>query len=478
MFEIVFIAALSLAAAPRAPLHRTIDVNVGDTTTVTLPSGTELSVKVRRVDVRRDAFRDAVREAKVTVEIDGAAVELVSGNYRLPVTVGVAQVDCPVTKDLYTNANGDAWGLEKDVRLRFWPAGSPWVEPGTFRYPVRQKWFASGTQMANEPTYVDGGEVPSDKTIYYHYGLDIGGAEGLVEVIAATDGLVVSSGLDRLAGHEDTPVSPRYDVVYLLDDRGWYYRYSHMKVIDPEIKIGAKVAMGQRIGLLGKEGGSGGWSHLHFEARARQPSGKWGIEEGYAFIWQSYLEEYKPEVIAVARPHHLVAVGEEVTLDGSRSWSRNGPIRLEWLSAPGNSPRRTYDRPGVYSEVLKATDALGNVAYDFAYVQVSDPKAPADVPPSIQAAYAPTLGISPGDRVTFKVRTFRTTDGQETWNFGDGTPEVKVKSDGNAHVHDPNGFAVTEHSFEKPGDYVVRVSRGNARGQTATAHLWVHVEEK
>ena len=33
------------------------------------------------------------------------------------------------------------------------------------------------------------------------------------------------------AGYEDTPVSPRYDVVYVLDDRGWYYRYSHLHTI-------------------------------------------------------------------------------------------------------------------------------------------------------------------------------------------------------------------------------------------------------
>ena len=63
--------------------------------------------------------------------------------------------------------------------------------------------------MANEPTYVDGGEQPgTSASIYYHYGLDIGGAEGLVDVVAATDGLVVSLGTERLPGYEDTPVGP------------------------------------------------------------------------------------------------------------------------------------------------------------------------------------------------------------------------------------------------------------------------------
>jgi len=46
--------------------------------------------------------------------------------------------------------------------------------------------------MGNEPTYVDGGDEPAKKDIYYHYGFDIGGSEGLVDVVAATDGIVVS----------------------------------------------------------------------------------------------------------------------------------------------------------------------------------------------------------------------------------------------------------------------------------------------
>lgn len=141
--------------------------------------------------------------------------------------------------------------------------------------------------MANDPVYVDGGERADKRSIYYHSGLDIGGSEGLVEVIAATDGLVVSVGDVVFDGHkQDTPVSPRYDVVYLLDGRGWYYRYSHLKEIDKTIVPGRIVTRGDRIGLLGQEGGSGGWSHLHFEIKSRQPSGKWGRQEGYAFLWE------------------------------------------------------------------------------------------------------------------------------------------------------------------------------------------------
>src|SRR5262249_40867355 len=87
-------------------------------------------------------------------------------------------------------------------------------------------------------------------------------AEALVDVVAATDGLVVSSGTAVLDGYEKTPVQPRYDVIYLLDEQGWYYRYSHLHSFDAAVKPGARVKMGHKLGLLGKEGGSGGWSHL------------------------------------------------------------------------------------------------------------------------------------------------------------------------------------------------------------------------
>ena len=399
------------------------------------------------------------------VEVNGQVVELISAIYHLPATVGGVQVDCPITRGYLTNSDHDHWGLTKAARLRFWPAGSPWIEPGTFVYPVRQRWFASATQMANEPTYVDGVEQPARRRIYYHSGLDIGGAEGLVDVVAASAGLVVSAGRAGLPGYERTPVDPRYDVVYVLDDRGWFYRYSHLQSFDAAIKPGQSVVMGQKIGVLGKEGGSGGWSHLHFEIVSRQPSGRWGTQEGYAFLWEAMLREQQPMVIAVARPHHLARVGDRVALDGSRSWSRSGPIaRCDWTFSDGTSaagPRvdRIYDRPGEYSEILKTTDDRGHVAYDFAIVQVLDPRSPDPLPHGIHAAYAPTQNLHPGDLITFKVRTFDTTDGSETWDFGDGSPTVEVHSDGNVKELAPDGYAVTTHRFARPGDYLPRVER-------------------
>lgn len=475
-------AAAAIPAPTRNPTVRVVDLDPGETQTVTLADGASVSVTLRDLKEERDTINQAVRLARVEVTVDGRGVTLESGNYRLPVTIGRVRIDCPITRGYYEKSGSDSWGLVKAARLRLWPAGAPLIEPETFGYPLRQRWLASGSQMANEPVHVDGGELPGNRRIYYHNDLDFGGCEGLTEVVAATDGLVVSARGESLPGYGDTPVRPRYDVVYLLDDRGWYYRYSHFHTIDEMVRPGARVSRGQRMGLLGKEGASGGWAHLHFGIVSRQPSGKWGTQEAYGFVWEAYLREHRPAILAIARPHQVAWTGEPVTLDGSRSWSAAGAIaRYEWTfteggTATGARVARTYARPGTYSEILKVTGADGAVGYDFAFVQVYRRDPPGQLPPSIQAAYAPSFGVKAGQPVTFKVRTFRTTHGEETWDFGDGTAPVRVKSDGNVKALAKDGFAVTEHRFARPGTYLVRVERRNERDEPAVARLAVVVE--
>ena len=460
---------------------RAVDLTLGEAAEVKLANGSVAKVKLVALNEKTDSMAKAVREAKVTIEVNGEKAVLSSANYHLPRLVGGVQVDCPITRGYNANSGEDSWGLEKDARLRLWPAGSPWIEPGTFVYPLKQRWFATMTQFSNEPTYVDGGDKPDRKKIYYHNDLDFGGCEGLTEVIAATDGLVVSVANKTLDGYSLTPVRPRYDVVYLLDERGWYYRYSHLHTIDAAITLGSRVKMGQKIGILGKEGASGGWTHLHFGIKSRQPSGKWGTQEAYAFAWEAYVKEQKPDVIAVARPHHFIRAGETITLDATKSWAATGKIASYlWTFTDGTTSKdasvlRTYNTPGSYSEQLKVTDAAGHTSYDFAIVQVigTDEK---NIPPTIHPTFYPTQHLKPGQPITFKVRTFR-DHGGETWDFGDGTPAVTVTSDGNTKPLAKDGYAITEHAFAKPGDYIVTVQHTNARDERAIAHLWVRVEE-
>ena len=96
--------------------------------------------------------------------------------------------------------------------------------PGAYVYPAKQRWFATDTQMANEPSYVNGSETPSEQKVYYHYGLDIGGAEGLTEVVSTTDGLIVVRGKSALDEYRQSPYTElSYDGVIVLDERGWFH---------------------------------------------------------------------------------------------------------------------------------------------------------------------------------------------------------------------------------------------------------------
>jgi murein DD-endopeptidase MepM/ murein hydrolase activator NlpD len=491
LFAALFLGVLSgqaLAGPPEPTMEpplRTIDVKIGQAQEVQLSNGKKAMVRLLDLIETRDPLRNAVREARVLVDVNGRKVWLTSANYELPRTVAGVQIDCPITKGCLTNSSDDAWGLVADARLRLWPEGSPLVNPGTMVWPLKQRWFASLTQLANEPCYVSGDERPEVRKIYYHYGLDFGGCEGLVEVVvAATDGLVVSARGERLPGYEDSPaVRMRRDVVHLLDARGWYYRYSHLFSIDDAIRPGATVRAGQRLGILGKEGASGGWSHLHFDISCRQPSGKWGCQEAYALVWEAYRRQYQPKLIAVARPHHVAWSGDRVALDAGCSWSAAGKIvRYQWTfhdggQAEGPRVARIYDRPGYYSEILKVTDAAGRVDYDFAMVYVQDRQKPGQLPPTIHVAYAPTFGLKPGDEVTFKVRTFLTTDGEETWDFGDGSPPAKTRSDGNVDHNAKDGYAVLTHRYAKAGHYLVSAERTDRFGQRTTARVQVRIGE-
>ena len=468
------------------PIRVIAELNIGEMKDVELRNGEEVKLKLLQIDVIRDSLRNAIRSANVKVSVDGTEITLSSANYNLPVTIGKVQIDCPVIKQYISNSSQDSWQLNKDARFRLWPKGSPLIKPGTFGYPVKQEWLASMSQSGNEPCFVDWGEKLTDKKIYYHSGHDIGGAEGLDEIVSATSGLVISANNDTLKGYGDFPGDIRMDVVYIVDDRGWYYRYSHLDSTDPAIKPGAFMKMGQRIGFMGKQGGSGGWVHLHFDISYKETAtGDWGVEEAYPYLWESYTLQYNPELIAVARPHYLVWTGQEITLDGRKSRSITGDIvSYEWTFCDGTTAKgavqmKSYKKPGEYSEILKVTDSNGNIDYDFTVIQVYDRNNPEKTIPAIQPAYHPSLNINPGVPVTFLVRTFNTDVSNEIWDFGDGSPQVTVKSETVDRKNYTKGkFAETVHSFSKPGHYIIRVERSDESGQKAIAHLHVIVNNK
>lgn len=475
MLSFLFLSTLcfSLFAQPVI-----VDLGIDESYTYTRADGVEKTIKLLGLHEERDPFRQAVRGGYIEIAVDGQKKRIPVSPYALPQVVNGVKLDAPVSRGyVEKSSKSNIWQFDtaKAARLRFWDPNAPLLEPGTFAYPVEQRWFASDTQMANEPCYVNACDNTSYESIYYHYALDFGGYDLLTRVRAATDGEVISVGEEvkaNVSAEAKHVIRPRYDVVYIRDERGWYYRYSHLSRILPHVKPGERVRMGEWIGLLGKEGASGGWSHLHFGVHDKNGASI----EAFAFAREAYLREHPNTLLAMARPHHLAAVGEPVKLSALNSGGSGAEkLTYKWTFQDGttsNKPvvTKKYDRPGYYSEILHVKDDRGNEDVDFAVVQVlskDDPMNP--LPPAVHVSPYPTFDIKPGQEVYFKVRTFNAQGGKEQWDFGDGA---------SGETCSRNDYATISHHYEKPGLYIVSVTRKSANGTVATGRCKVFVGEK
>ncbi|NOZ20445.1 MAG: hypothetical protein GXP25_05080 [Planctomycetes bacterium] len=97
--------------------------------------------------------------------------------------------------------------------------------------------------------------------------------------------------------------------------------------------------------------------------------------------------------------------------------------------------------------------------------------------------YYPTDHILPGQPIAFKVRTFFTgefevnRDGEELWDFGDGTTATSCSgAPGRGSACADKDFDERWHAYDQPGRYIVTVRRTGKNGLTATAQLRVDVE--
>ena len=198
--------------------------------------------------------------------------------------------------------------------------------------------------------------------------------------------------------------------------------------------------------------------------------------DAYPFIVEAYLNSHPNSLLAVARPHHYVAVGETVKLDGGNSICQGGTITsYQWSfhdgsQAEGPKAEKVYQHPGVYSEILWVKDNRGKTDADFAIVHVMAEKNTMDkLPPSIHVSSYPTEGIKPGTEVFMKTRTFRVQGGKESWDFGDGSTGETCSL---------NDYATISHHYEKAGLYIVTVRRESNNGTAAMTRIKIIVDEK
>ncbi|MFH1377330.1 MAG: PKD domain-containing protein [Planctomycetota bacterium] len=453
-----------------------VSLALGESVVFTTRTGDKKVIRLIAIDEKRDPIRDGIRSAEATVRVGEETRVIPVGGYFLPTVVNGMKLDVTVTRGyLRHNLKADQWRLSdgKDAILRFWDADAPLLEPGTFVYPVRQRFPSPMTQIGNEIVHVNGAEfLPPESPIYYHCCVDIGGYDGKDDVVATVGGqvCVIESLVHPLL--KEKGVTGQDGTLAIFGDDGWIYFYIHLADIKKDVALGSRIEMGEPIGHIGKRGYSGGWSHLHLSVYTMK--GEW--VNAYPFLVEAACREQNISLLAVARPHRFARVGESVAFDGTASFSSSREITgYRWTYsdgtvATGSRATKTYKTPGFYSEILEVEDSDGNKATDVCPVYIVETGADRRItarPATLHAAYHPSLDIRPGTTIDFTLRTVDPgANGRDVWDFGDGQTQETQPSD---------AYVSLNHSYSAAGVFKVTIQHVSDSGFPSSTVLFVVV---
>ncbi len=436
-----------------------IELNVGETYAFKLKTGEPRVIKLISVQEHRDSVVNLMRSAEVRLEIDGKPLELDCQPYVLPTAVAGLRIQADTTA---------GWGkTSKSVQLSVWDAKDPIVDTSRFGPPFRSyRLLSHGTQAYGEPVHLGAGDDdPQGQCFYHDYGFDQAGFEGREEVTSATDGTIALFWPSR----EDLCS------VVVKDPAGFFWEYGHLASVFPETVLDARVVKGQKLGCLGRSGPSGNFSHLHLgsyltraDLDADQRTTRLNL---YPWLVAAYRAQHPEALLAVARPHHLVRAGEEVTFDGKYSIIPAGRRIVEWRwvfhdaqESRAVRAEKAYDRPGAYVAALWIKDEQGDEDVDFCQVKVYSKASPEKAMPHIFMTYTPTLGIAPKQPVNFRFWLQGGVDVPIAVDFGDGT-----------RLADYRSYSEVQHGFDAAGVHVVS-ARCEFEGKPIEQKLKVVVE--
>ena len=300
-------------------------------------------------------------------------------------------------------------------------------------------------QAYNEPVHLgDRDGDPEGQRFYHNYGVDLAGYEGRQKVVSCIAGKVVQ--VERADG-----------TLSIEDDHGFILVYGHLDAILPNITVGSQVARGEWVGMLGRRGTSGNFSHLHVGSYLSEAA----MQAGYMnrnlnlFPWlvTAYQAESPAELLAVARPHHTVRVGESVVFDGSHCLAAGSKIisyRWEFhdgTHTDGPIASKAYDHPGCYVAALWIKDADGRSDVDFCRVKVFSDPVVEPVVPTLFVTCKPA-GVARVDQgVSFRI-----------WPQGDRVDAICVEFGDGVQLLDYQRETAVTHIFTKPGIHVVSVT--------------------
>jgi hypothetical protein len=247
--------------------------------------------------------------------------------------------------------------------------------------------------------------------------------------------------------------------------------------VEPEIVLNAEVALGQKLGKLGKSGPSGNFSHLHLGSYLTRHDVDVDNRDKrlnlYPWLVAAYQARHPKGLLAVARPHRLVLTGEKVAFDGSNSivWGGGRIVERRWVFPDGETiaqtkAEKTFHRPGAYVVALWVKDDRGNEDVDFCQVKVFSQLAAEPAMPHLFMTYTPTEKIQPDQTVSFRF-----------WFQGRGGGPIKVDFGDGTELADYQPYSELRHGFRTPGIHVV-TAQCEAVGNPIMQELKVVVDSK
>ncbi len=444
------------AATIKYSTQRFVYLDIGESCDFQLKNGTQKQVSLLSVKEYDDPVIHLTRRADVKIEIDGKPVELTCAPYVMPTEAGGIRIQADTTS---------AWlKIPKRVQFSLWDASDPIVDAHLFCFPLPgYRLFSHGVQAYNEPVHLgDRDGDPQGQRFYHNYGVDLAGYEGRQKVLSCIDGVVIQ------ADHEQGSLSIR-------DDRGFILNYGHLDSILPEIKMGFPVKQGQWVGVLGRRGASGNFSHLHVGAYLSESAMNMDHSSRnlnlYPWLVAAYQKESGTNLYSVARPHKTALTGDKVLFDGSNSISFKSNIAsFKWefhdgASANGPVAEKVYDKPGCYIAALWVKDDRGAVDVDFCKVKVYSRSAPEDVIPTFFVTYYPSAEVYVDEPVNFRV-----------WPQGMAVENVRIEFGDGTIARNYRAYSAITHKFKKPGIYIATVT-GTAGNLPVTQKVKVIVQE-
>jgi len=444
------------AARIKYSTQRFVYLDPGESCAFRLKDGTEKRFSLVSVKEYEDSVIHLARRADVKIEIDGKPIELTCAPYCFPTEVEGVRIQADTTS---------AWlNIPKRVQFSLWDASEPVVDTNLFCFPLPgYRLFSHGVQAYNEPVHLghrDGD--PVGQCFYHNYGVDLAGYECRQKVLSCIDGTAVQ-------------VDPGEGSLSIQDERGFIINYGHLDSILPGIKVGSTIKQGQWVGMLGRRGSSGNFSHLHIGAYLSEsamnmdrPNRNLNL---YPWLVTAYQKESGTNLYAVARPYKTVFTGDRVLFDGSNSIAFKSNITsFKWEFHDGtymDGPRaeKVYDKPGCYMASLWVKDSHGGLDVDFCKVKVFSRSAPEDVIPTLFVTYYPSAEVHVDEPVNFRI-----------WPQGMEAEGVEVDFGDSTIVKDYHPYSAITHKFKAPRIHIITVT-GTAGRLPATQKVKVIVQK-